>query len=229
MNRGWQRYVYDGPWYPMEEPFPRPIGSPGRENIKLTLDRVYFHIYWTITAGDITISQCIDDLDDNPVLWIEFANILSTGGYPHAALCSDGPTQFEVHEVEQQGMCRLIVKYRGREPKLIDIVVSRDELISQFVEFFNSIADNPCFGHSFMFSGIVPDDAYEAVEKVAAAEWKTGVEEGKFPDDYDAEVDYIERRIATEIPLPHYYQEIVDRYKVMLRTRIIPEDWRRAT
>ena len=226
LRKGWHRHRESGLWYPMEEPVPPIPGTPFQGDVSLSLLRIVHGIEWSVTAGEKTITACIDEIDDSLVMWVRFIQLLAQGGFPHAALCNEAPTHLVVQDAAEANRCRFYVKdYGGDEPKVVDVIVSRSALVEQFTSFAAAISDHPCFAHSYLCCGSLPDDLVEIADDAAEAEWQAGVAAGRYPDDWDAERDFVERRIAAAVPLPENLSPWVDKYRLMLRTLEIPAEW----
>lgn len=227
LRNGWHREPGTENWFPMEEPLPRIPGSPIKSSVAISLEMICHGIHWSVEAGGHKIRSFLDELDDSLTLWVRFVQILESGGAPHAALCSSGPTHVVIQAEAEAGMCRLyVLDHQGEQTEKIDVVVERKKLIQAFRGFLAEIADHPCLAHSYLCCGDFPDELYEPACDAADADWESAVKEGRFsPDDWDAERDFVERRIAARLPLTEKLAPIVERYQAMLRTLAIPDGW----
>lgn len=224
---GWFRERGTENWFPMEEAFPRLPGSPVRSTVSISLDLICHGIHWSVEAGGGKIRSFIHEMDDSLTLWVRFVQILESGGTPHATLCNLGPTDVVTQPESEPGLCRLhILDYQDEEIEKIDVVVERAELIREFRKFLTAIADHPCLAHSYLCCGEFPDDLYEAASEAAEAEGEAALKEGRFqPDDWVAECDFVERRIAMHLSLTENLAPVVKKYQDMLRTLVIPDGW----
>ncbi len=225
LQRGWHQENQGGSWFPIDFPLPLLRGMPINSTVKLSLSRICHGITWELTAGDVTISDTIDELDDFLELWVRFVNILAGGGFPHAALSVRTPTHFVIQDGGSSESCRLFVRHCSEDEKVIDLIVARKDLTQQFSSFLVDVSNHPCLGHSYLFCGSLPDDLYEAADAAAQAEWEAGVKDGRHLDDFDAEMDFVERRIAADVPLPDHLLPVLEKTRTMLQTLVIPEEW----
>jgi hypothetical protein len=97
--------------------------------------------------------------------------------------------------------------------------------VEQFRALAGAIANHPNLGHHFVSHCCLPDAEYESVTAAAEAEWKRGVEGGRYPDDFDAEEEFTASRLAAGVSLPPECARLADQYRTMLRTLEIPGEW----
>jgi hypothetical protein len=53
-------------------------------------------------------------------------------------------------------------------------------------------------------------------------EWRAGVKEGRFSDDFDAEREFCASRLVAGVPLPLDCAKLTDQHRTMLRSLEIP-------
>lgn len=228
MGEGWQQIPGTELWCPMDEPLPPLPGEAAPGSVAISLDRISFSIYFSVESDGVRIPTFIDDIDDSLTLWILFFNLLEGGGFPHAALCCTGPAHFIVQPGASPDECRFYLRNYGEDGvRTLDVVVPRAALIEQFRSFLTAIADHPLFAHSFLCSFHLPDELVEPVEKAAEEEWSRLVATQGIEDESgEAEGDFVNFRIAEAVPIPESSLPWVQKFQNMLRTQVIPQDWR---
>ena len=223
---GWQEV--NGRWYAMGDPLPLLPGMPQPATVALGVKYVLsVGIHLGLSVDDQVLALGLDDLDDDLQMWVWFTRILAEGGSPHAELCDRRETRFIVQDWPGfDGVCRLIVDSVG--PKKIDVLVSRLDLVNEFRRLLSDIADHPCFPTEWLEAGQAQDvDDYatiEAIERAAEQEWKDGVRAGRFIDNEYGWMDLVARRFA-ELAIRPERAAFVERYRAMLCTLDVPEEW----
>jgi hypothetical protein len=232
LRAGWQRDWDSDLWFPIDEALPRLPGEPtGVTEVYLSLRRIMFGgVFLTVRAGD-RIGECyICDVEDSLVMLARFTKILADGGQPHAPLANRNKAHFIVQDLpDRPGMVRFYCKpYQVvfEQEILIDCVTRRADLTVQFRELTRAIANHPNLAHHWICHADLRSDAYGRVADAADAEWERGVLGGTHADDWNAQQDYCAARISAEVPLPDYGVQLAARYREMLRTLEIPDDWR---
>ena len=229
LKRGWHQGAQGDAWFPVEEPLPLVAGSPVRAEVTLSLASIMRGcIDVTVKVNDERHPFYFDNTDDELTVFVRFVQVLASGGLPHAALADYANSHFVVQAGPEPGLCYLHMKISqndGEHHLRIDVLTERTRLVEQFCSLAHAIADHLNFGHQFLFHGWLSGTDYDRVWEAAEAEWKRGVEEGLFPDDFDAEQEFAASRVVAEVALPPEWALEVDQYRTMLRTLEIPDEW----
>ncbi|WP_374250317.1 hypothetical protein [Xanthobacter sp.] len=231
LHRGWNRSRVLKGWVPIDERLPLLAAEPqlGRLSLRLvSITNGWIHV--AVDAGEAAFDLSFDDVGDSMVLLARFVQIMVAGGEPHAPLAENGRATFVVNH-HGTGVCRfhLISRPHAFMPEghggMIDMLVDRDELTEQFRALTNAIADHPNFAHHYVCHGELPEEEYNRVDLLAETEWKAGQAEGRFPDDWWMENEFVAAAISAAVPLPAACAEAAEKERSMLRSLEIPEEW----
>jgi hypothetical protein len=229
LKRGWHQGAQGDAWFPVEEPLPLVAGSPVRADITLSLRSIISGcIDVTVEVDDESHLFHFDNTDDELTVFVRFVQVLASGGLPHAAFADYANSHFVVQAGPEPGLCCLHMKISqndGQDHQRIDVLTERKRLVEQFSSLASAIADHPNLGHQFLFHGWLSGAEYDRVGNAAEAEWKRGVEEGRFPDDFDAEQEFTASKLVAEVMLSPEDAREAEQYRTMLRTLQIPCGW----
>lgn len=223
---GWDEISGTDLWLPIDEPLPPSLGTPVPAPVTLTLGQIlYGSIYFTVRLGAQQIELVVDDIEDSLILFARFVRILTQGGTPHAWLANSACAHFKAIDAGG-GACRLQIRLIGyQREEMIDVITDKASLAAAFRGLARAIADHPCFAHMWLCHCCLPNEDYERVSDTAEADWKQGVGEGRYPDDWEAEQLFTAERITAGIPLSEELSQFAAKYRQMLRTLEIPPGW----
>ncbi|MCW5692495.1 MAG: hypothetical protein KIT48_09025 [Pseudolabrys sp.] len=224
-RHGW--HIQDNSWIPIEEPLLLPRTKSLDETIvTLVLKNILFgSITFEINAGDSRLDLVISDVSDNPVTLVRFIQILNAGGLPHAAMTNETWCDVVVSEGPSPDQCRFFVnnEYPGQEGH-IDTITNKAMLGKAFSDLALQIGMHPYFAHHYLSHGLPMED-YERVVKAHDEDWAAGVKQGIYPNDMDAEDMLFASRIVEGVTLPVEYAKEAAKYRHMLQSLEIPQDW----
>lgn len=224
-RRGWHNQDYF--WTPIEEPLvlPPPWGLK-KTDVTFALKSILFgSITVEVTAGDNRLTLVLDDIQDSPVTFARFVQILVAGGLPHAAMTDETWCHIVVNDGPSPDQCRLLIdnKYPDRKGR-IDVFSDRRSLADAFRTLAREIGDHPYYAHHFLYHGL-PIDDYERVADAHDKDWAAGVQRGIYPGDIDIEDTLLASRIVESVVLPADWAEDADRHREMMRSLEVPRDW----
>lgn len=225
LRRGWHRQ--DQFWLPIEEPAVLPaLSNIKKTDVTFALKSIVFgSITVEVTAGDNRLTLVLDDIQDSPVTFVRFVQILAAGGLPHATMTDETWCDVVVNDGPSPNQCRLLIdnNYPDRKGR-IDVFTDRPSLADAFRTLAREIGDHPYYAHHFLYHGL-PIDDYERVADAHDKGWAAGVQRGIYPDDIDVEDALMASRIVESVVLPADWAEEVARHREMMRTLEIPRDW----
>jgi len=225
LRRGWHRQEQF--WLPIEEPFVLPaLSNIKKTDVTFALKSIVFGLITVeVTAGDNRLTLVLDDIQDSPLTFARFVQILVAGGLPHAAMSDETCCHIVVNDGPSPNQSRLLIDnhYPDRKGR-IDIFTDRQRLADAFRTLAREIGDHPYYAHHFLYHGL-PIDDYERVADAHDKDWAAGVRRGIYPDDIDVEDALMASRIVESVVLPADWAEEAARHREMMRTLEIPRDW----
>lgn len=224
-RRGW--YNQDHLWIPIEVPLVLPeLGGLKKTDVTFGLKSILFGaITIEVTAGDNRLTLVLDDIEDSPITFVRFVQILVAGGLPHATMTDETWCDIVVNDGPSPDQCRLLIdnNYPDRKGR-IDVFTDRQSLADAFRTLAREIGDHPYYAHHFLYHGL-PIDDYERVTDAHDKDWAAGVQRGIYPDDIDVEDALLASRIVESVVLPADWAEEAAKHREMMRTLEIPRDW----
>jgi hypothetical protein len=199
--------------------------------VPLSISLIYIANGWisfAVEAEGRRIVLAMDNLEDEEVQLVHFIQVLAAGGFPRAATAGLANSHFTVTPLTEAGCCRFVVSARSEDiVQTIDVITSRDELVTALIGLAATIGNHPCYVHEYLLHGTHPGEEYDMALDGAEAEWQAEIREGRLVGDADgnAETDFVARRMSATLTLPQERMAWAEEYRNMLRTLRIPEKW----
>jgi hypothetical protein len=224
LAKGW---AWDAParcWRAPDEPATAPDGVPHRGSLSLSWRRIGFG--WAVLevrAGADALELDIDDIWDDFAPVVRFIHRL-IDGKPSRFGVVGNMTMVAVIDTETEGVCRLTAGpvERGVMKPAVDALIDRAGLILAFRHLLHDLASHPGLGPGWLFHAGSDSEVYDRLSDEAGRLWDEGVRAGRFPADFDAEMDFEADYMAQRMPLTPDQHVFLEKYQTMLRTLVIP-------
>lgn len=223
---GWSCISETNSWVRLEEPFPLSRADP--VPVKISFELAYVlngYIGIKIRFENVTLELILDDVQDSLVLWARFAACLKEGGEPHAFLADNLTTWLAVRGLEDPEQCQLRIVRTGCNEGIFDLALSRRRFTEAFCKLVQEMAEHPWLGHMWLCFISLGHAEYEAVDCEAEDDWQKLLGRGCVEDDWDAQAEFIARRVVERVPLPPSCEEFSAKTRRMLRSFEVPAEW----
>jgi hypothetical protein len=225
--KGWAWDLPARCWRAPDEPVTAPAAIPCHDDVSLSWRRIGFG--WAvleIRSGADVLELDIDDVRDSFVPVVRFVRHLIEGK-PARFGVTGNETMVAVQDGGTEGICRLLAGplERNSMKPVVDVLIDRTELILAFRHLLYDLASHPGLGPGWLFKGGSDSEIADRLIDEAKRLWKEGVQAGRFPDDFDAEMDFEAAYMADHMPLTASEYVFLERYQTMLRTLEIPDVW----
>lgn len=224
--KGWSCISGSSSWVQLEEPFP--LSRAELTPVEISFELVQVINGWmsiNVKFEGEKIELVLNDVEDSLVLWARFAACLKAGGEPHAFLADDLTTWFAVRVLKEREQCHLRIVRTGRGKRVFDLALNRRCFAAAFRKLMLELAEHPWLGHMWLCFGSLGHPEYDDVEREAEADWQKLLDCNIVEDDWDAQEEFVARRVVERVQLPSSCDEFSARTRRMLRSLEIPAEW----